>query len=112
MRPAEERLAVHLHAAEFEDPSAVIYTNVDAQAVQSGAQARDALIRQVSRPVRWQESVLRMREEGVTLYVEIGPGKVLAGLIRRIDKAAKCLNVQTPADFEVARAAIAEARAS
>jgi [acyl-carrier-protein] S-malonyltransferase len=112
MLPAEQRLAAHLNAAELNDPSATIYTNVDGRAVTRGAEARDALIRQVSRPVRWQESVMRMREDGVTLFVEIGAGKVLAGLIKRIDKTAKCVNVQAPSDLEGARAAIAEARAS
>jgi len=111
MLPAEERLATHLNAAEFKDPSAAIYVNVAAEPVTSANAARSALIRQVSRPVRWQESVARMLADGVTLFVEVGPGKVLSGLIRRIDKSAKCVNVQVPADFEAARAAIAEARA-
>jgi [acyl-carrier-protein] S-malonyltransferase len=62
--------------------------------------------------VRWQESVQRMVADGVTLFVEIGAGKVLTGLIKRVDKTVKCVNVQAPADFEAARAAIAEARAS
>jgi [acyl-carrier-protein] S-malonyltransferase len=112
MKPAEERLAVHLREASFAEPSAAIYVNVDAVAVTAGAAAREALIRQVSRPVRWQESVERMRQEGVTLFVEVGPGKVLAGLLKRIDKGAACINVQAPSDFEAARKAIAEARAS
>jgi [acyl-carrier-protein] S-malonyltransferase len=110
MKPAEERLAPHLHEVAFEDPSAPVYVNVDAVPVTTAAAARDALIRQVSRPVRWQESVRRMVEDGVTLFVEIGAGKVLGGLIRRIDKSASSVSVQTPADFEAARAAIVKAR--
>jgi [acyl-carrier-protein] S-malonyltransferase len=110
MRPAEERLAIHLRDAPFADPRSTIYVNVDAQPVTSANAARDALIRQVSRPVRWQESVSRMIADGVGLFVEIGPGKVLGGLIKRIDKSVKCVSVQTPADFDAARSAIAEAR--
>jgi [acyl-carrier-protein] S-malonyltransferase len=110
MRPAEERLSPHLRDTQFSSASAPIYVNVDAAPVRDGDAARDALIRQVSRPVRWQESVARMAADGITLCVEIGPGKVLAGLIKRIDKSLKCVNVQTPSDFDAARAAIGEAR--
>jgi len=111
MRPAEERLAAHLHDTPFSDVTIPIYVNVDAVPVTQGDAARDALIRQVSRPVRWQETIERMRSEGVTLCVEIGPGKVLAGLGKRIDKTLPVVNVQSPADFEAARAAIVKARA-
>jgi [acyl-carrier-protein] S-malonyltransferase len=79
--------------------------------VSRGEQAREALIRQVSCPVRWQASVERMRDDGVTLFVEIGPGKVLSGLIKRIDKQLAFISVQSPTDFEAARSAIAKARA-
>ena len=74
--------------------------------------ARDALIRQVSRPVRWQLSIERMVADGASLFVEIGPGKVLCGMLARIDKGVRGVSVQTPADFEAARAAIAETRAA
>jgi [acyl-carrier-protein] S-malonyltransferase len=110
MRPAEDRLMPHLHEAPFDEPSVPIYINVSATPVSSGEAARDALAKQVSRAVRWQESVQRMIQDGVTLCVEIGPGKVLTGLAKRIDKQLKCVNVQSPADFDAARAAIAEAR--
>lgn len=110
MRPAEDRLTPHLKEAAFADASAPVYINVDATPVTRGDDLCDALIRQVSRPVRWQETVARMVKDGVTLCVEIGSGKVLAGLSKRIDKTLKCVNVQTPADFDAARAAIAEAR--
>jgi [acyl-carrier-protein] S-malonyltransferase len=110
MRPAEERLAPHLSDTPFADASAPIYVNVDAVPVHAGAAARDALIRQVSRPVRWQASVERMRADGVTLCVEVGQGKVLTGLIKRIDRSIALVNVQGPGDFEAARAAIEKAR--
>jgi [acyl-carrier-protein] S-malonyltransferase len=72
----------------------------------------DALVRQVSRPVRWEQTIERMRADGVTLFVEIGPGKVLSGLVQRIDKGLKRTSVETPKDFDAAREAIAQARAS
>lgn len=110
MQPAEERLRPHLIDTPFEAPKVPVYINVDALPVTDGAALRDALVRQVSRPVRWQESVRRMREDGVTLCVEIGPGKVLAGLIKRIEPSIKSVNVQGPDDIEPARAAIRAAR--
>jgi [acyl-carrier-protein] S-malonyltransferase len=112
MRPAEERLAPHLQDTPFAAPRMPIYVNVDAQPVTAGDVARDALIRQVSRPVRFLTSVERMRADGVSLCVEIGPGKVLAGLIKRIDRTLPCVSVQSPADFDAARAAMAEVRAA
>jgi [acyl-carrier-protein] S-malonyltransferase len=110
MQPAEARLRPHLVDTPFATPEVPVYINVDAVPVMEGHVLREALVRQVSRPVRWQESVRRMREDGITLCVEIGPGKVLAGLIKRIDASIKSVNVQTPDDFEAARAAIRAAR--
>lgn len=110
MLPAEERFAEDLEAAAFSDPTVPVYVNVDTQPVSSGDVARDCLIRQVSRPVRWEQSITRMIAEGVGLFVEIGPGKALSGMIRRIDKGAARINVEAPKDFEAARAAIAQAR--
>jgi [acyl-carrier-protein] S-malonyltransferase len=110
MKPAEERLRPHLDSAALHDPTVPVYVNVDAAPVTTAAAARDALIRQVSRAVRWEESVLRMVADGVTLFVEIGPGKVLAGLIGRIAKETQRVNVQGPGDLDAARAAIRAAR--
>jgi [acyl-carrier-protein] S-malonyltransferase len=112
MKPAEDRLRPHLDSAELRDPSVPVYVNVDAAPVSTGAAARDALVRQVSRPVRWEESVQRMIADGATLFVEIGPGKVLAGLIGRIAKDVQRINVQGPADLEPARVAIRAVRGS
>jgi [acyl-carrier-protein] S-malonyltransferase len=112
MQGAEERLRPHLVDTSFAVPAVPVYVNVDAAPLTAPEGLRDALVRQVSRPVRWLESVRRMREDGVTLCVEIGAGKVLAGLIKRIDGGLKCVNVQGPDDLEPARAAIAEARAN
>jgi [acyl-carrier-protein] S-malonyltransferase len=110
MRPAEARLAPELAAIELSDPKVPVYVNVDARPVKTGNEARDALVRQVSRAVRWDESVLAMVGDGVSLFVEVGPGKVLTGMAGRITKEAKAISVQGPEDFEAARAAIAEAQ--
>jgi [acyl-carrier-protein] S-malonyltransferase len=112
MWPAERCLEPHLRDTPFSDTAIPVYINLDATPTQRGDELREALVKQVSRPVRWQESIERMRDDGVTLCVEIGPGKVLSGLIKRIDKQLAFVNVQTPADFEAARAAIARARTS
>ena len=108
MKPAEERLQVDLNAAAFRDPGLPIYVNVDAVSVSTAAAARQALISQVSRPVRWQQSVERMLADGVSLFVEIGPGKVLTNMIKRIAKEVERVSVETPKDVEAARAAIAK----
>lgn len=110
MKPAEERLQVDLGQTSFDAPKVPIYVNVDALRVESADGARDALVRQVSRPVRWQQSVEKMLADGVTLFVEIGPGKVLTNLVKRIAKEVERVNVEMPADIEAARAAIAKHR--
>lgn len=112
MRPAEERLRVDVDALDFVDPVRPVYVNVDAEPVTKGDAAKDALIRQVSRPVFWEQSVRRMIEDGVSLFVEVGPGRVLSGLLARIDKSAERVSVQSPADFAAAKEAVAAARVS
>ncbi|MFO0682765.1 MAG: ACP S-malonyltransferase [Sandaracinus sp.] len=110
MKPAEERLAARMKDVAFADPSRPVIVNVDAAPVTQAAAAKDALVRQVSRSVRWDESVLRAVEDGVTLFVEIGVGNALSGMIKRTTEKAACVSVQKPADYDAARAAIAEAR--
>jgi len=110
MRPAEEKLTPHLHETTFHTPRVPVYINVEAASVQSADASREALIRQVSRPVRWQQSIQRMIADGVELFVELGHGRVLAGLLKRIDRAARCVNVQGPDDLASAREAIAAVR--
>jgi len=100
LKPAEERLGPELDACAFVDPQVPVVTNVDAQPVTTAAAARDALKRQVSRPVRWQESVQWMLNQGVTTFVELGPGKVLSGIVRAADKAAVTLNVEDEKSLE------------
>jgi [acyl-carrier-protein] S-malonyltransferase len=110
MKPAEDRLEHDLRHAAWNAPKMPIYVNVDAAPVTSADAARDALVRQVSRPVRWQQAVERMLADGVTLFVEIGPGKVLTTLLKRIAKDVERVNVETPNDFAAARGAIAKHR--
>lgn len=112
MEPAEARLSEDIDAVAFRDPRVPVYVNVDAQPVTKAEPAKDALVRQVSRPVRWEDSVRRMIADGVSLFVEVGPGRVLSGLLVRIDKRAGRVNVQGPSDFAAAREAITEARES
>ncbi|MDX1631613.1 MAG: ACP S-malonyltransferase [Thermoanaerobaculia bacterium] len=85
MEPAREGLAPRLRDTRFRDPEIPVVSNVDARPLTEGAAAREALIRQVSSPVRWIESIRWMvKEGGVEEFVEVGPGSVLSGLIRRI----------------------------
>jgi [acyl-carrier-protein] S-malonyltransferase len=106
MQPAQERLAVDLNEIPFQDVVTPIVTNVDARAISSGAEARDALVRQVSQPVRWLESVEFLISQGVQSLVEVGPGKVLSGLMRQIDRSLRCVNVEDKASLCATRDAL------
>jgi [acyl-carrier-protein] S-malonyltransferase len=105
MRPAEERLAPELERIPFADLRVPLVCNADARIVSRGSEARDALRRQVCAPVRWEESVRLLPEEGIGTVAEVGPGRVLAGLVRRIDER---LQVHAVED-EVSRAALRQA---
>lgn len=106
MQPAQERLAVDLNEIPFQDVVTPIVTNVDARAISSGPEARDALVRQVSQPVRWLESVEFLISQGVQSLVEVGPGKVLSGLVRQIDRSLCCVNVEDKASLCATRDAL------
>jgi [acyl-carrier-protein] S-malonyltransferase len=97
MKPAQDRLSADLDATEVTDPQVPLVNNVSAQVVSSAAVAREGLKHQVTSPVRWEESIRRLRGEGVELFVEVGPGKVLSGLVRQIDRTAECLRVEDSA---------------
>ena len=99
MKPAEERLAPELRALTVHDPNPPVVANVDATPKRTGAEAVDALVAQICSPVRWEDVVRRLASEGVTTYVEIGPGTVLSGMVRRIVKDATVANVATPDDL-------------
>jgi [acyl-carrier-protein] S-malonyltransferase len=94
MRPAEERLAADLDALDFSDLSIPLMNNADARLVTTSVEARDGLKRQVIAPVRWEQTIRSLRVQGVDRFVEVGPGKVLTGLLRQIDREATCLRVE------------------
>jgi len=100
MEPARVRLAPDLEEASFSDLSFPLIANVDARALQGAGEARSGLVRQVTAPVRWEASVREMFRLGARIFVEVGPGKVLSGLVRRILPEAKALNVEDPASLE------------
>jgi len=104
MTPAQEKMIEPLNLTPFNDLSFPIVNNVDAMIATNGSISRGALIRQISAPVRWSESVTKMFEEGVQTFVEVGPGKVLIGLVKAIAKDAgeevKLLNVEDQASLQ------------
>lgn len=102
MKPAEERLAPELRALTVSDPAIPVIANVDAEPKRDAASAVDALIRQVSSPVRWEDVVTRLVKDGVTTCVELGPGTVLAGLIKKIDRNVRVLSIEDPDSFGAA----------
>jgi [acyl-carrier-protein] S-malonyltransferase len=107
MMPAQERLAADLNALQFQPLHVPLITNVDATAIESGTQASEALVRQVSAPVRWLQSMELLIGAGVDTFVEIGPGKVLCGLLRQIDRSVRCLNIEDAASLKSTMAALA-----
>ena len=97
MAPARAGLAPELAAVAFAAPRLPVVVNIDARAVRDAAAARDALVRQIDGPVRWVESVRRLWDElGVRRFVEVGPGNVLAGLVRRIEPEAETISLAEP----------------
>jgi [acyl-carrier-protein] S-malonyltransferase len=111
MAPAQERLEADLRAANFHALKFPVVTNVDAEAVTTGEEARDALIRQVTHPVRWLDSIHEMIDAGVTVFVEVGPGKVLSGLLRQIDRSIRVFNIEDSVSLEAALEKIEQSRA-
>ena len=103
MKPAQERLEVDLQQLAFADPKVPVVTNVDALVRTSPSELRDALIRQVCAPVRWLESMELLIQQGVTTFVEVGPGKVLSGLMRQISREVNCLNVEDAESLNATR---------
>ena len=106
MQPAQERLATDLEAVAFADPAFPVAANVDARCITRAADARDCLIRQVTAPVRWVECIDLLLRESATPFIEIGPGRVLSGLLRQIDRAQIALNVEDSASLEKTLAAL------
>jgi [acyl-carrier-protein] S-malonyltransferase len=108
MQPAQDRLAELLSALAFAPPAVPVAVNVDAALVSEADQLRDALIRQVTGAVRWVESMRLLIDEQPSEFIEVGPGKVLCGLMRQIDRSQVCLNVGDEASLEKTLAAIAK----
>ena len=107
MRPAEERLARDLRALVVADPAVPVVADVDAEPKRGAAEAVDALIRQVSAPVQWEAVVRRMAADGVTTFIEVGPGKVLSRLIRQTMPSVRVAQVSDPRSLEAAEALLA-----
>jgi [acyl-carrier-protein] S-malonyltransferase len=100
MKPAAERLARDLLELEVRDPEIRLVNNANARAVDTAFEVRDGLNQQVTAPVRWEESMRLLRVEGVEVFVEVGPGKVLSGLMRQIDRQAECLHAEDVASVD------------
>ncbi|HXG05412.1 MAG TPA: ACP S-malonyltransferase [Candidatus Binatia bacterium] len=108
MQPAAARLREVLEPVPVSDPRAPVVRNVDAGLTRTAAEVKPALVAQVASPVRWTESVQRLHAEGASMYVEVGPGRVLTGLLRRILDGARGLNVEDPPSLERVLAAVQE----
>lgn len=110
MMPAQERLAADLKKTEFLGLRMPLVTNVDADTISTGEEAREALVRQVTAPVRWLESIRLLIDEGVNTFVEVGPGRVLTGLLRQIERSVATLNVEDEKSLAATSDKIAAAR--
>ena len=107
MKPAQDRLTPDLERLNFNEPLIPVVTNVDARPASAPGELRDALVRQVSSPVRWVDSMQLLIDKGVSTFIEVGPGKVLSGLMRQTSRDVKTLNVEDAASLEATRAALA-----
>ncbi|HEX2664251.1 MAG TPA: ACP S-malonyltransferase [Candidatus Acidoferrum sp.] len=110
MAAIEEKFAQDLRGAEFSDLRVPLVTNADADTITTGGEAREALIRQISMPVRWEESVRLLIDEGVNTFVEVGPSHVLTGLLRQIERSVAALNVEDEKSLAATVEKIAAAR--
>ncbi len=109
MKPAQDRLAPELARVAFRDPEVPLVNNVDARVVRDGEGCRDGLVRQVSGAVRWQESVELLARHGASVFLEVGPGTVLSGLVRKIARGTRVLDVGSPESLEAAGSALGAA---
>ncbi|PYX74167.1 MAG: malonyl CoA-acyl carrier protein transacylase, partial [Acidobacteria bacterium] len=100
MKPAQDRLAADLHAMTFLDPAVPVACNVDAELVEDADRSRDALIRQVTGSVKWEQGMRLLITKGVQAFVEVGPGRVLCGLMRQIERSKTCLTVGDEASLQ------------
>jgi [acyl-carrier-protein] S-malonyltransferase len=102
MKPAEDRLAPELRALPASNPKFPVVANVDAEPKKDAHSSIEALIKQVSSPVRWEQVVKRLIADGATTFVELGPGSVLAGLIKKIDRGVKVMSIEDAQGLEAA----------
>ena len=109
MAPAEQKLAGDLEKLKFENPRVPAITNIDGLAKDSAAGSRDALIRQVTGAVQWVKCMQTLIAAEAAAFVEVGPGKVLCGLMRQIDRAQTCVNVEDEASLNKTLEKLAEA---
>jgi len=112
MKPAQDRLAADLQALQFQNPTVPVVSNIDAALVSDAESSRDALIRQVTGAVKWEQSMRLLIERGAQIFVEVGPGKVLCGLMRQIDRSKTCLNVGDEASLSKLTERLIEKRIS
>src|SRR5450432_126857 len=112
MQPAQDRLAGLLRTLQFAEPSIRVAVNVDAKLVTEASALREALIRQVTGPVRWVESMQLLIAQQPPCFIEVGPGKVLSGLMRQIDRSQATFNVEDSASLEKTLAALAQSMAA
>src|SRR6266852_46261 len=108
MKPAQDRLAAGLHSVSFRRPAVPVVCNVDAASLDDADRSRDALIRQVTGPVKWEQSMRMLIAQGVRTFVEVGPGKVLSGLMRQIDRSKTCLNASDQVSLQKTLAHLAQ----
>jgi [acyl-carrier-protein] S-malonyltransferase len=109
MKPAQDRLAADLNTLRFKNPAFPLVCNVDAAVVDDGEHSRAALVRQVTGSVKWEQSMRVLIEKGVQNFVEVGPGKVLFGLMRQIDRSRKSISVGDEASLQKALEQFAQA---
>jgi len=102
LQPAQDKMACELARLQFNEMQVPVACNVDAQLVRAPDAARDALIRQVTGAVRWEPCVRLLIAHGVETFLEVGPGKVLCGLMRQVDRSRACWNVEDDASFQKA----------
>ncbi len=103
MQPAAERLRQVLEEIAVTSPVVPVISNVEAVPNSDGARVRELLVSQVCAPVRWDDSIQKMAALGVTRFIEIGPGKVLSGLVKRIVKEVEVANIETPGNLDILR---------
>jgi [acyl-carrier-protein] S-malonyltransferase len=111
MMPAQELLENDLRKTEFSNLQVPLVTNVDADTITKGQEACEALIRQVTMPVRWLDSMRLLIDEGVGTFVEVGPGRVLVGLLRQIERSVTALNVEDEKSLSTTMDKIVQSRA-